>query len=159
METWKLIDNIPYEVSDLGNIRHVKFKKVRKLKASPYRMFTFGGSTLKVARMVGFAFVDGWFEGALINHKDLDKGNDHYLNLEWTDYIGNAHHAVDNGAQKGRPTKPLTQLSLAGVVVKEWPSKVEASRVLGINSSALGNCARGLSASAGGYKWRYKVTT
>lgn len=36
-----------------------------------------------VHRVIAEAFVDGYFEGATVNHIDGDKSNNHYTNLEW----------------------------------------------------------------------------
>ncbi len=36
----------------------------------------------------------------IVNHLDGDKGNNMYLNLEWTDYSGNAIHALKTGLFK-----------------------------------------------------------
>lgn len=37
---------------------------------------------LQIHRLVGKYFVDGYFEGAEIDHKDKDKHNNIYTNLE-----------------------------------------------------------------------------
>lgn len=58
--------------------------------------------TLKIHRLVALHFVDGWFEGAVVNHKDGNKQNNLPLNLEWTTVAGNTQHAVDNNLLKKR---------------------------------------------------------
>lgn len=50
-----------------------------------------------VHRLVAFAFIDGYFEGAVVNHLEGNKDNNHYSNLEWTSVEANVHHAFDNG--------------------------------------------------------------
>lgn len=42
--------------------------------------------------MVAEAFVDGWFEGAEVNHKDLNKLNNKWDNLEWVTHSENQKH-------------------------------------------------------------------
>lgn len=42
--------------------------------------------------VVAMAFVDGYFEGAEVNHKDLNKTNNYYKNLEWVTRSGNQKH-------------------------------------------------------------------
>lgn len=44
-------------------------------------------------RLLGFAFVDGYFEGAVINHKDHNKQNNSLDNLEWTTIRKNTAHS------------------------------------------------------------------
>lgn len=46
---------------------------------------------LAVHRLVAKAFVDGWFENAVVNHKDGNTLNNHYTNLEWVTQTENIH--------------------------------------------------------------------
>ena len=41
-------------------------------------------TTYMVHRLVGKYFVDGYFEGAIIDHIDRNKHNNRYTNLRWT---------------------------------------------------------------------------
>lgn len=68
------------------------------------------GKTKKVHRLVAEAFLDEPSEDLLefarnsfhgkvhVNHKDLDKRNNHYTNLEWCTPSQNARHAHENNA-------------------------------------------------------------
>jgi hypothetical protein len=60
------------------------------------------GSHIKVHRLVAMAFHPNPNNLPQVNHIDGDKGNNHYLNLEWTDNSGNQRHAFDNGLQNDR---------------------------------------------------------
>ena len=51
---------------------------------------------VQIHRLVGKAFVDGYFEGAVINHKDANIHNNHYSNLEWVTQKENVHKSYDN---------------------------------------------------------------
>ena len=42
-----------------------------------------GQVTKSIHRLVAEAFVDGYFEGAVVNHIDGNNRNNHYTNLEW----------------------------------------------------------------------------
>lgn len=46
---------------------------------------------------VAKAWVDGWFEGAEINHKDYDRNNYHADNLEWVTHKDNVDYSVAAG--------------------------------------------------------------
>lgn len=48
-----------------------------------------------VHQLVAKAFVDGWFEGAIVNHKDGVKSNNDYTNLEWTTQKDNIHQGYE----------------------------------------------------------------
>ena len=49
---------------------------------------------VKVHILVARAFVDGWFNGAEVNHKDFDKSNNNADNLEWMCHKDNVNHAI-----------------------------------------------------------------
>lgn len=53
--------------------------------------------TKRVHHLVAKAFCSGYFEGACVNHKDGDKQNNHYTNLEWVTIAENNVHAYKAG--------------------------------------------------------------
>lgn len=59
---------------------------------------------LRVHRLVAKYFVDNPkpLEYDMVNHKDGDKLNNNYLNLEWCNTSINTKHAYDNGLVKDR---------------------------------------------------------
>lgn len=54
-------------------------------------------------RLLGLAFIEGYRDNYIVNHKDLDKKNSCISNLEWISSKENWHHAKENGAKVGRP--------------------------------------------------------
>lgn len=50
----------------------------------------------KVHLYVAYAWVDGWFEGAEVNHKDFNRKNPHADNLEWVTHKDNINYSVEN---------------------------------------------------------------
>jgi len=120
---WKKISFVGgnYEVSACGKIRNGSTGKTLSLNvASGYLGVVVkpngraGKSVfLKVHRCVAFEFVDGYFDGAVVNHKDGNKLNNVAENLEWTTQKENMRHAVDTGlliAKRGIES-PLTKLT------------------------------------------------
>lgn len=113
VEIWKLCKDIDYplEVSNFGNVRsldrlsvvHGRMKNgkiqgefVQKRPGKTLSPSTTKSGYLEVAlmvqgkrrkfcvhRLVGMAFVDGYFDGASINHLDGNKKNNRADNLEW----------------------------------------------------------------------------
>lgn len=53
----------------------------------------FGGG-VPVHMYVARAWVDGYFEGAEVNHKDFNRQNNEYSNLEWVTHKDNVNHSV-----------------------------------------------------------------
>lgn len=49
-----------------------------------------------VHRLVSQLFVSGYFDGAVVNHKDGIKDNNKFTNLEWVTQSYNVQHAYDN---------------------------------------------------------------
>lgn len=82
---------------------------------------------LLVHRLVALAFVDGYFEGATVNHIDGDKLNNRFENLEWVTLSRNTAHQWEIGLIDLRGEKhPSAKLSDADVVaVRESLNKGE----------------------------------
>ena len=57
---------------------------------------------IRVARLVGKYFVEGYDKDLVINHIDGNKSNDVCTNLEWVTISQNTQHAYDNGLVKDR---------------------------------------------------------
>ena len=107
MELWKRIQRVggDYEVSTLGRIRNGKTSRILSLNTSNGYLGVVvkpngraGKSVfLKVHRCVAFEFVGGYFDGAVVNHKDGNKLNNVAENLEWVTQKENIRHAIDTG--------------------------------------------------------------
>lgn len=57
--------------------------------------------TLQVHVLVAREFVDGWFDGAEVNHKDFNRANPAYWNLEWLSHKDNVAYSHKAGKYKG----------------------------------------------------------
>jgi len=89
-----------YEISNYGNVRSLKYGKIKEVKKclrGEYLRVTLGNKNFTVHRLVGLYFSDGYFEGAILNHLDGNKLNNYYKNFEWCTHSKNLKHAWDNG--------------------------------------------------------------
>ena len=89
-EEWRTYDRLPaYEVSNLGNVRNAKRKKL----LSPFiidggsrivNLYVKGGRrSVRVARMVAETFIPNPQNLPLVGHVDGNTGNDTVENLKW----------------------------------------------------------------------------
>lgn len=87
-----------YEVSDMGNIRNARSKRVRAIshtKQYSHLLLSVGGkhTTKRVHRLVAEAFLPA-VEGKLhVNHKNGDRHDNRVENLEWVTQAENNLHA------------------------------------------------------------------
>lgn len=55
-----------------------------------------------VHRLVAMAFVPGYEPGKEVNHKDCDRSNNSYDNLEWLTHVENVRHSASAGHYSGK---------------------------------------------------------
>lgn len=96
-EVWKNSISIPiYEISNLGNVRHVLNKQIIKQEIFPnkYKFVRYNKKSYLVHRLVAECFVenDNVLKNIIVNHKDENRENNIYTNLEWCDKSYNEHY-------------------------------------------------------------------
>lgn len=96
-----------YNINELGVVVNTKTGKVLKpdLNNCGYHRVTLMSDGQKkrifVHRLVAMAYLEKIDGFDVVNHKDGNKLNNHYLNLEWTSTYLNTIHAFENGLRKG----------------------------------------------------------
>lgn len=119
-EVWKDIPEFEgyYQVSNLGRVRSLnriirdgrnKFKgSIMKLTLDKkgYLRVRFSKNNIKtsfkVHRLVARAFIPNSDNKPEVNHKDLNKANNHIYNLEWISTKENSRHYFKSELAKGR---------------------------------------------------------
>lgn len=101
-----------------------------------------------------------------VNHKDGNRANSNFENLEWTTQKENVQHArtvlnrtFNSHPPKGKDSpysKPVLQLDANGNIIKEWAALADIQRECGYKPSHIGNCCRGKHRTMYGYSWKFK---
>ena len=161
-EIWKDIKDFEgrYMISNFGNVKSLtrngtlggaikiiekhNYLRVRLWKNKVVR-------TLFVHRLVAQAFVPNPLNKPQVNHKDGNKKNNYFENLEWCSASENMVHAYKNGLVKTRPIHQIKD----GKIVNTFLNIHRASVETKIQYSSIYNCANGILKQAGGYDWRY----
>ena len=170
-EVWKNIKGYEgsYEISNFGRVRsHIKlgtptYYKTPILSTSGYYTVTLSKdgktiSSIGVHRLVAEAFIENIDSTKTeVNHKDGNKLNNYYENLEWVTRKENNEHAIKTGLRKY--VKPIEQYTLDGELINIFTSSAEAGEFLGKGrrtNTHIINCCKGKIPTAYGYKWKYK---
>lgn len=118
MEEWKDIDGYVgyYQISNIGNARSL----TRVVTSTSGRRRTVYGADVKkivdkdgyivvrlsrdgirktypIHRLVASAFVDGYFDGAEVDHLDSNRANNTASNLKWCTHAENVRHSIEEG--------------------------------------------------------------
>ena len=113
-----------------------------------YRVVDVSGNSIPVHRLVCLAFY--WESLLTVNHKDWNKRNNHFTNLEWMSFRWNIQHSHDTWLVKLRPVRCLR---IGTDYSKEYKSITDCSRDLNINKSAISHCLNGLYKQWRGYRF------
>ena len=68
--------------------------------------------TRYVHRLVAQAYLENLDNLPQVNHKDGDKNNNHYTNLEWCTSLHNNLHAIENGLREGQKGETNSQAKI-----------------------------------------------
>jgi len=148
-EIWKTIKFLDekYEVSNLGRIRNSSTKQILKLSPSKRGYLVFSCNVdgkykvVNVHRCVAIEFIENPDNLPQVNHIDGNKLNFNVSNLEWVTARQNNLHARRTGLHKTDGDKPVLQLK-NGLIIAEYKSASEASKITGINRSNICNVCR-----------------
>jgi hypothetical protein len=115
-----------------------------------------------VHRVVALVFCEKPIGKNFVNHKDMNKANNNYLNLEWVTSKENNAHArknkvFKNGTKKGIDnfqTKSICQKNDKGEIIYLWDCVNNVSKHYGVSPTAIGRSCRNKKKSIG-FFWDY----
>lgn len=165
MELWKTIEEFPdYEVSNIARVRNKKTGLIRipsvGKRGYPSLSFKKDGGLYQrtLHRVFAIAWIPNPENKKEINHKNGDKCDCSFSNLEWATSSENMEHARRTGLHNADGDKAVWQLK-NGEVVATYKSCSEAARITGFNRGNISSCARGNTKlkTYKGYEWKYKI--
>lgn len=144
-EIWKDIEGTfgLYQISNFGNLKSVRSNRLIKPGyAGPgyqqARLSINGHQCSEyVHRLVAKHFLPQVDGKTRVNHKDLDKKNNHVDNLEFVTQKENIHHFYHSQGIKPREMKVIVAYDMEGNVVGEYCSMNEAARALGTSPETV----------------------
>jgi|SRR6478609_3246592 len=116
-------------------------------------------TTFSTHRIVAEVFVENKFSKPHVNHKDGDRLNNYYKNLEWTTPSENVQHSYDVLKRKPSVTGRIfnrtqaTQRKITGELIKTFDSIAKAAISTGIKRHHIGDCINKKRKTAGGFLW------
>lgn len=160
---WKVLPSNPnYMVSDEGEIKSLRFKKILhpKLNHDGYlRIQIWKGNSCRFVslhRLIAEAFLPQAEGATVVNHKNGIKSDNRICNLEWVTQQENIRHAWETGLSKTHKNKNgrrVLQFTRTGEFVREFPSTMEVERVLGIAHGGVTEAIK-RNGTAGGFRWK-----
>jgi hypothetical protein len=164
----KQVDLGKYILHDNGKIVNKKNGKVLKPSKMPKGYLTYQLNlsdktrTYVIHRLVYRYFIGEISDTLEVNHKDGNKENNHYTNLELVTHKENMQHAVRIGLIKSGAKAKNSKGEIVAInpitkeLAKEYGNARRASIETGIPDYLISMCLNGHRLSAGGYLWIYK---
>lgn len=164
-EIWKNVTGFEqYQVSNKGRVRSLKNGNPRIMKGFMNNKCYFVVDLSKngirnhkyIHRLVALEFVDGYFEGAIVNHKDENPKNNKQENLELCTYQYNINYS--NNLKKARKAnvKKVAKFDTDGKLIKKYESITEADRDNRVSGASISNCLLGKHKTSCGFLWKYQ---
>lgn len=156
-EIWKDIKGYEgiYQVSNTGMVKSLErkvknkhgFRTVReRILLQPkgthgYCTVHLGDKTYLTHRLVAKAFIPNRLSYGLINHKDSNRCNNNFLNLEWCNHLQNSFHAK----KKGRMAVKLTERDVKDIkLLLGFVTQKEIAKRFNVNQYTISKIKRGI---------------
>lgn len=171
---WKVVNGYPnYSVSDTGIIKRNTYKRIDSvgrvtnvdekilkpyINKDGYKMVMLFNNkqrkAISVHRLVAIHFIENIDNQPCINHKDEDKLNNNYDNLEWCSVAYNNNYGTRQ--EKVSKTQGKKVIGTNGKETLVFNSANQASIYMtGKKCSNISECCNGKFKQVYGYQWRW----
>lgn len=171
MEIWKDIEGYEcYQISNYGNVKNKQTQKLLKgdINNCGYKRVTLYIPHRKrffIHQLVAYHFVDGYANDLIVNHKDGNKQNNCYTNLEWCTRSQNDKHAFQHklrdiqGCAKIQQEKSQRNIKCINKDTLEceyiFNNLDECAKYFNLNREYIRHCCKGMYNLKGKYKLQY----
>ena len=159
-EIWKSVKEYEglYWVSNYGRVKSKR--KILKPTLGEYLKVGLSKNgvqkTLTIHRLVAQAFVENKNNYNFVNHKDENKLNNFYSNLEWCDNKYNLNYGIRNEkVSKNQSKYKIIQKDKNGNLLKVWGNIWDLRKYTTYNHHNIRKCCQGKYKYAYGYIWEY----
>lgn len=164
-----------YEVSNLGRVRNIKTKRIKKdyLGNCGYKTVALSKKSKTYIKLLHKLVIESFIGNndttLTVNHKDHNKMNNKLENLEYMTHKMNIQDAWKNGiydkrVQKQKETmkgnkirsRAVNQYDLNNNFIKKWDSIIDACSYYGWGRNGhISDCCKGKIKQSHGYIWEY----
>jgi|LakMenE18May11ns_1017448.scaffolds.fasta_scaffold9665294_2 hypothetical protein len=158
-----------FEVNQEGQVKTKDCTKFRKtqLNSSGYPSFSHKNKIILVHRLIALAFVANPLDKKFVNHKDGNKLNNHYTNLEWVTQSENELHSVRvlgnkrntlgliANQQNNINKRKVNCFDVNGNFISQFNSCADAARFAKVVPTSVNNQLKGITKTSGGYIFKY----
>lgn len=113
--------------------------------------------TYKVHRLVALIFIDNPSNLPCINHKDENKQNNSFVNLEWCDVKYNNNYNSRQIKISQKRMKPVIQTDLFGNFIARYSSVTMAAKATNSGKGYIIRCCKGDCKQYKKFKWQYEI--
>jgi hypothetical protein len=142
-EYWKTIDDYPdYIISNYGRVKSKRktkktFKFLKPSLNNGYTRVTLvnsnGEKHFATHRLVAFYFCEGYCDLLIVNHKDGNRSNNHFENLEWVTQKENIQHSINSGftCKNSKKSYANQKLNIYQVLaIKTWANAGKNPKII-----------------------------
>lgn len=162
-EIWKDIEGYEglYQINNFGSVKSLIRNII--LKTNQFSEYDFvvlykngKGKIKKIHRLVAENFIDNPRNLECVNHKDENKRNNNYKNLEWCDKKYNCNYGNRNEKMSKTKSKyKIMQKDKNGKIIKIWENMKKLENDTFYKKENIRKCCQNRYKQAYGYKWQY----
>lgn len=119
-----------------------------------YKRVQYNEKRYLIHRLVAETFLDNPNNYSTVDHIDRNKENNNVENLRWADMSVQIQNRDTSKFKNNAKSKPVSQYTLDGKFVREWPSTHECGRN-GFNQGHVSSCCNGKRKQYKDFKWKY----